>query len=243
MPELCHNRLRTIALTLIAFTFWTGIATEISAQKQGAPVRDANLTFQRPVSTWKSMRQKNIVMQKRDFSCGAAVLATIMQFYWNDTITEEVLIRDMEKMLTPEEIKERIKIGLAMTDLRKLAVRNGYLSTIGRLSFQKLTKTKIPLIVGIVHNGYDHFVIYRGFDGEWVYLADPARGNIRIPVSVFVKEWQKNMVLIVAKKGSKPRKSSPLDVTYQEKAVGQTNFQMIKTLPSNVIHKPAFRGP
>jgi len=122
---------------------------------------------------------------------------------------------------------------------RTLAVFHGQWRTIGQLSFRKLSESKVPLIVGIVANGYNHFVIFRGFDGEWVYLADPSRGNIRVPSWQFVCEWQKNTVLVVAKKGERPRTWSPLHVTGREMAVEEPSWQYIRTFPSRVIPHPS----
>ena len=121
------------------------------------------------------------------------------------------------------ELKERIKNGLALTDLRRLAVRAGYLSTIGRLEFDKLRESKIPLIVGIVINEFDHFVVFRGTDGQYVYLADPARGNVRTPLAEFLEQWQENMVLVVVKPGVPPERSSPLLLQPEETLLGESN--------------------
>ena len=127
-------------------------------------------------------------------------------------------------MLTVEEMTERIKNGLALTDLRRLAVRIGYLSTIGRLEFEKLRESKIPLVVGIVVNDFDHFVVYRGTDGQYVYLADPARGNVRTPIPEFLKQWQKNLALVVVKPGADVKdKTSPLMVQPEEIFHGELN--------------------
>jgi predicted double-glycine peptidase len=32
---------------------------------------------------------------------------------------------------------------------------------------------------------FDHLVVYRGTDGRYVYMADPIRGNLRVPTTVF----------------------------------------------------------
>ena len=120
-------------------------------------------------------------------------------------------------------MKERIEKGLSLTDLRKLAVRVGYKSTIGKLTFDKLKNSKIPLIVGIVVNEFDHFVVYRGTDGFYVYLADPARGNVRTPIPQFLDQWQKNAVLVVVKPNVDPKKFSPLNVQPEEKFLGEIN--------------------
>ncbi len=127
-------------------------------------------------------------------------------------------------MLTPEEMKERIQNGLALTDLRRVAVRVGYLATIGRLDFEKLRQSKIPLIVGIVVDDFDHFVVYRGTDGYYGYLADPARGNVRTPIPEFLKQWQKNLALVVITRGEGPKeKTSPLVVQPEETFLGELN--------------------
>lgn len=227
---------RALALSLLVTTVLAALPRQASAQYyERAPVRDGDRTFQKPVRDWLAIRNQNILMQQRDYSCGAAVLATMMRYYWGDYATEDVLIAELRKMLTYEELTDRMENGLAMTDLRRLAVKRGYASTIGKLSFSKLTQSKIPLIVGIDTDEYKHFVIFRGFDGQWVYLADPSRGNIRVPSWQFIREWQQNTVLVVAKKGAKPRSWSPLHVRPSEVALGGTNWQMIQMYPSKTI--------
>jgi predicted double-glycine peptidase len=197
-----------------------------------APIRDSQRRFRLRVRSWKEIKQQNIVMQKRDFSCGAAALATIVRYYWEEPVGEEVFLRDLAKMLGPKELAEREKSGLTLTDLKDLAVRHGYQAAMGKVSFEELTESKIPLLVGITHNEFDHFVVYRGWDGYYVYLADPTRGNIRVPAWRFVEEWQKNAILLVVKPGGKPH-DSPLAVTERETHVGDMNWQVIRTFPTH----------
>ncbi len=87
-------------------------------------------------------------MQKRDFSCGAAALATLAKYYWGDDVTEDHFLRGLDGLLTREEVVDRIKNGLALTDLKKAADKVGYNASIGRLTFQQLTEAKVPLLVG-----------------------------------------------------------------------------------------------
>ncbi|MGE3313741.1 MAG: hypothetical protein AB7O26_01410, partial [Planctomycetaceae bacterium] len=96
-----------------------------------APVRDSERIFQRNVWSWKELRETNVVMQKRDFSCGAAALATVIQFYWGDQVTEQQILRQFDTIQTPDEVRDRIENGLTLTDLRKVSVKMGYLATIG----------------------------------------------------------------------------------------------------------------
>jgi uncharacterized protein len=195
------------------------------------PVRDPDHTFQLWVDNYIDIQQRDIVMQRRDFSCGAACLATVAKYYWGDNITEDQVLRVLDQILSDKEIADRIENGLAMSDLRKAAVKLGYQSTVGTLKFDKLTESKVPVIVGIEPEGHKHFVVFRGHYDDWVYLADPIRGNIRITTRTFNKQWQKNAILAIAKPGVKVKDTSPLTVGWDEKQRGWLNDQLILTQP------------
>ncbi len=167
-------------------------------------------------------------MQKRDYSCGAAALATLVQYYWEDELTEDQILHELDVMLTREEIVDRLKNGLSLTDLRRVAVRFDYQASIGKLEFNKLAEAKVPLVIGIEIRDYKHFVVFRGTDGKYVYVADPARGNVRIPVWKFVESWQENAVLAVAKKGEDVKDYSALSITWDEVLTGELNRQVIR---------------
>jgi predicted double-glycine peptidase len=204
-------------------------AAEPRASTTAPPIRDKEHQFRPTVTSWLELRRKNVVMQQRDYSCGAAAVATLIRYHWEDDVTELQLLREVVRMLTLEEMKERIKNGLSMTDLRRLSVRMGYLATIGRLKFDELKESKIPLVVGIVVDDFDHFVVYRGSDDYYVYLADPARGNIRTPIPEFLKQWQKNLALVIVKKGPEAlKKESPLLLKPEETSLGKLNQDYLR---------------
>ncbi len=192
-----------------------------------APVRDSDHIFSRYARSWRELRRCNVVMQEYDYSCGAAALSTILQYYWNDPVTEKQILTDLFKILTIGEIKDRTKNGMTITDLRRVSVEMGYLASIGTLTFDKLAESKIPLIVPIHINDSDHFVVYRGTAGGRVYLADPLRGNVRPTVPEFCSQWNKNAILVVVKKDEKPRECSPLSIRSDEVLVGNTTDQWV----------------
>ena len=200
-----------------------------SAWAQRAPIRDPQHIIQKRVCSYQELQRRNVVMQARDFSCGAASMATLVKYFWGDPVTEETFLLAVDKVLTnPEDRLDRIKNGLTMTDLRRAAVSEGYLSTIGKLTIEELRAAKVPLIVGIVVDGYDHFVVYRGADDYYVYLADSARGNLRVPIWEFRCQWQENAVLIVAKENVDPPTVSALTVRPNEMYRGAMNRQMVR---------------
>ena len=193
-----------------------------------APMRDSEHITRQYVCSWQEIRRRNIVMQKRDYSCGAAALATVIRYYWGDKVDEDFFLKELDKILTPEEAKDRVENGLALTDLRRVAVKKGYQATMGEVTFAKLTKSKVPVVVGITIDEHDHFAVFRGTDGYRVYLADPIRGNIRVPIWEFKSQWQKNAILVVAKKGEKVKDVSPMAVRCKEVRLGELNWQYVR---------------
>jgi uncharacterized protein len=202
------------------------------AQELTAPIRDPAFIFQRRIRSWKEIRQQNIVMQEFDYSCGAAALATLLRYFWEDDVNEETVLHTVDGFLSPAEYKDRVQNGLAIADLQRAAVKLGYLSEAGKISFEELCQSKVPLLVAIIADGYAHFVVVRGIFGDNVYLADPIRGNIRVRTTLFQTQWQKHAVLVVLKAKVDPPKTSPLTVRQNEVNLGELNYQLIRTMPA-----------
>jgi predicted double-glycine peptidase len=106
---------------------------------------------------------------------------------------------------------------------------------LGKLTVDKLADIKVPLIVGITVNDYDHFVVVRGADDKFVYLADPAVGRMRVPIEEFAQQWQKNAVLVVVKPKTQPPKNPPMALTDEEKSVGISNQYYLR---NNLTGRP-----
>jgi predicted double-glycine peptidase len=163
------------------------------------PIWDQTRQFSVFVRNAKEIRTAGVVLQQRDFSCGAAALATVLSKFWGDKTDETTLLVAIATTLSKAELEERIKNGLTLTDLKRVCDRFGYTTILGTLTVEKLAESKVPLIVGITVNDYDHFVVVRGADSNYVYLADPAVGRMRVPIEEFAQQWQKNAVLVVVK--------------------------------------------
>jgi len=211
-----------------------------SAQDGRAPIRDPDHEFQLHINSWKELKQRNVVMQNREYSCGAAAMATVLRYYWGDAVKEENVLSTLMQMLTPEEIKDRVKNGLAISDLRRTAVKMGYQATIGTMSFEKLAAARVPLVVPIRLKKYNHFVVFRGVVDGRVYLADPIRGNVRPTISEFCSQWQKHTVLVIAKVDVEPPKTSPLGIRPEEVYLSDMTKQTIRRqLPAPSLPPPS----
>jgi predicted double-glycine peptidase len=210
------DRVISLGATFATVLFLTGPAFGAAPVESGTreigSVRTPDRQIQVPVRTWQGIRNANIVMQQKDYSCGAATLATIVRYFWGDDVTENDFLDAITKRLTKAEMDDRVKNGLSMTDMRRAAVDKGYLAVMGRRTITQLMEATVPVIVRIKHEEHEHFVVLRGFSQGWVYIADPIRGNLRIPVSQFKKEWTDEIVLVVAKRGITPPKTHALTV-------------------------------
>ena len=218
----------TCAAGILGIGLAVCIPLRANAQDERAPVRDPQHRVEIYVPAWKELRQRNIVMQKRDYSCGAAAMATVLRYYWGDDVTEDKILIVLLATLTPDETKDRFKHGLAISDLRRTAVKMGYQSSIGTMSLENLAGARLPLIIPLKVEEQDHFVVYRGMAAGRVYLADPIRGNVRPTITEFRQQWQKNAILVVVKPGEPPRDRSPLSIRWDEVEMGETTNQFLR---------------
>jgi predicted double-glycine peptidase len=145
-------------------------------------------------STVKSlleMRRENVVIQKWDLSCGAATLATLLRYQHGEPVTEKEvavsLMKREEYIQNPQLVQRRE--GFSLLDLKRHVDSHGYQgSGFGKLQLKDLV-AKAPIIVPVTINGYNHFVVFRGLQGDRVLLADPAWGNRTMRMEQFVEQW------------------------------------------------------
>lgn len=146
---------------------------------------------QGPVRSLLEMRQDKVVVQQWDLSCGAAALATILNYQHGDPISEREiakrLVQREEYLADPSLVRARQ--GFSLLDLKRLVDRRGYEGRgFGQLTLEDLVELA-PVIVPVGFNGYNHFVVFRGMRGNRVLLADPAFGNRTMLTAKFEAAW------------------------------------------------------
>ena len=171
-----------------------------AAPPGGLPLRAGSIRIQKALRSWKAIRQANVVMQSRDYSCGSAALATLMRYYFDDDKTEADILENILGFLTPEEITERQQNGLSMLDLKRCAERMGYQAVGVKLPVSALPKLKGPVLIHLAKGDYEHFAVLRGIRDDRVYLADPIRGNVQVRIWRFDKEWT-GTALVLGREG------------------------------------------
>ncbi len=160
--------IRLILLFSLAFTVNASVIVPI-----------ANLNTEVKVKTWKDLRDEKIVKQDKDYSCGAASMATLLNEFYNQSFTEIELLKAMDK-----------GDGRAsFDDMAKALPQFGFRSVGYALSFEQLSKLKIPTIVYLKYRKDDHFSVLRSISNSTVWLSDPSLGNRTYSKEQFLDMW------------------------------------------------------
>jgi predicted double-glycine peptidase len=226
-------RSKVIKYSLSIFLVLSGLlcsvvtAAELSVRTPyGAPIN-------KRVMSMKEMKFKNIIRQETDFSCGAASMATIMRYFYDDAnASENEIVEWLLKNGDAEKIQER---GLSLLDLKAYAENTGYKADGYMVKPEQLPKIKIPTIALMNTSGYSHFVVLKGvLDGN-AYIADPAIGNRKIPVDEFLSAWNGIVFVVHGKEMSSTygRFDGPLSVNKAE--IWRLNDLMMRNLFMNAF--------
>ena len=139
---------------------------------------------------------KHVVKQEYDYSCGSAALATLLNYYLGEKLTEQQVIQGLMQHGEADKIQQRRAFSLL--DMKRFCEVLGYNASGYKAEFDDLKALNKPAIVPITLFGYKHFVVYRGIYGNHIFFADPYRGNMSFTVEQFLKMWSENIVFIVS---------------------------------------------
>ncbi|MFW6177947.1 MAG: C39 family peptidase [Desulfohalobiaceae bacterium] len=151
------------------------------------------------VSSYKESAQelesKHIVMQELDYSCGAAALATLLNYHLGEQLTEEQVIHGLFNYGDVQAIQERR--AFSMLDMKRFVDALGYDGQGYRAEMEDLEDLEAPVVLPIELYGYQHFVVYRGMHDGRVFLADPWMGHTIYSKKAFQEMWYKQVLFMV----------------------------------------------
>jgi predicted double-glycine peptidase len=139
---------------------------------------------------------KNVVKQEFDYSCGSAALATLLNYYLGERLTEQQVIQGLMQYGDSNKISQRRAFSLL--DMKRFVEILGYNGSGYKAEFDDLKVLNKPAIIPIELSGYKHFVVYRGMSGGHIFFADPFRGNTSFTIEQFLTMWSQNIVFVVS---------------------------------------------
>lgn len=168
-------------------------------------VRTQDREIRKPIRSVREVREQNVFMQQHEYTCGAAAVATLMHYVFGIDVTERELLETIEQQLDPADWEIKFATGLSVEDLMKAArsEKYGFEAEARELAMEDLLQLEIPVLVHLATDKFQHFVIYRGVVDDRVFLADPLRGNIRMSVADFQKQWT-GIAAAISKEGLDP---------------------------------------
>ena len=152
------------------------------------------------MTSWKDKKFENLIRQRTDFSCGAAALATIFNFAFGRTTTEQQVLVNMLRVADPDVVRQK---GFSLLDMKTYAQSVGYQAEGYRVDYATLSKLEVPSIALLDIRGYKHFVVIRRASDDRVAIGDPALGNITMTRPRFEQAWN-GVLFIVSGEGYVP---------------------------------------
>lgn len=131
-----------------------------------------------PVRTIKEIARnrayRTTLHQQFDFSCGSAALATLLTHHYGRPVDEATVFQAM--FASGDQAKIRAE-GFSLLDMKRYLEEQGYRADGVQVSLDELARAGVPAIALISDNGYRHFVVVKGRQGDRVLLGDPAVGS------------------------------------------------------------------
>lgn len=153
-------------------------------------------------------KNRNVVRQQYDYSCGSAALTTVLDFYLGRNFQERQVMEGLLRFGETDRIVERR--GFSLLDMKRLVTALGHPSGGFKAQEKDLYELDHPAIAPIEYAGFKHFVVIRAVHKGRVYIADPALGNITFTMSRFLEVWDNNVLFIVFPNGHKPQNALEL---------------------------------
>ena len=168
---------KVLIVLSILFSFKATVSAETVAFNLGGQIIKSN------VSNWRSLRDKQVVKQTKDFSCGAASIATVLTYYYGRVTTENEILNLLNEVSDTQGVISFAHMELILPIL-------GFKGIGLATSWNQLVELKIPVIVYVRHRKQDHFTVISGIGDKRVKLSDPSLGNRILTRGQFKKIWE-----------------------------------------------------
>ncbi len=143
----------------------------------------------------EEIKERHLVMQELDYSCGAAALATLLNYHLGENFSEEQVIHGLFTYGDVDAIQQRR--AFSMLDMKRFVDALGYEGEGFRAEMHHLEELDVPVVLPIELFGYQHFVVYRGMHDGRVFLADPWIGHSIYTKEAFQDMWYDQVLFMI----------------------------------------------
>jgi len=179
--------------SLMCLALLAAAATSVAAQQAYMPSMGGG-DYTLPVTSMKQARTRTTLIQKYDFSCGSAAVATLLTHSYDYPVTEETVFQEMYETGDQQKIHRE---GFSLLDMKRFLEAHGFDADGFQQPLEKLREARVPAIVLMNEGGYHHFVVVKGVEGDRVLLGDPARGTRTMSRHDFEARWQNNLLFVI----------------------------------------------
>jgi len=192
MARFPHSKYKSIYSKILFLTLLFNFNTYSYAIEIAGNFGHLNVS----VKNWKELKQKQLIRQQWDISCGAAALSTLMTWYHDLPLNEKTIANAL--LQTTQVDRVRARGGFSLLDLKRFVETIGYKGDgFGDMSIDNLLDMNKPAILPIHLYGLDHFVVYKGQVGNRFYIGDPAFGNISLTQEQLYDVWKSRIAFYV----------------------------------------------
>lgn len=153
-----------------------------------------NGVYALPVDSLRQVRFGTVVRQHQDWSCGSAAVATLLTYHYNHPVSEAEALDAMFARGNQARIRRE---GFSLLDMKIYLESLGYQANGFETSLERLARVRVPAIVIVNDQGYNHFVVVKGLRHDSVLLGDPAKGNRVVSRPAFEAMWENRIVFVI----------------------------------------------
>jgi len=156
------------------------------------------------VTSLEDIRNSHLIKQEYDYSCGSAALATLLNYYLGENLSERQVIYGLMEYGDAQKIAKRRAFSLL--DMKRFVNKLGYRGVGYKATIKDMfdiAELNHNCIIPIEFLGYRHFTVLKGFHAGHVFLADPFRGNTSYTIAKFEDMWYENVVFVVYPEGAR----------------------------------------
>lgn len=145
------------------------------------------------LTSWVEQRDQGVVKQQRDYSCGAAAVATLLTHHWGREVSESDVLNAWLAQFSQAELSLQAFVdeGFSLWHIAMLGEPLGYSARGLEVPLASLALLKQPLLIYVEPFGQPHFTLVTEGSELGVWLSDPSWGRVYVSLAE-LRDWVDN---------------------------------------------------